>query len=53
MRSMDNPATYFHMGFIDISIPNLVTIGLMLLVFALAVVVPMPATNDHDSREDA
>jgi quinol-cytochrome oxidoreductase complex cytochrome b subunit len=39
---MDQPAPYVHWGFILISLPNLVLIGVMLLVFVLALVVPFP-----------
>jgi len=40
--TMDQPAPYVHWGFILISLPNLVLIGVMLLVFVLALVVPFP-----------
>ena len=39
---MDQPATYLHWGVIQISVSNLVVIGLMLLVFVLALVLPFP-----------
>lgn len=39
---MDQPATYLHWGVIQISVGNLVVIGLMLLVFVLALVLPFP-----------
>ena len=39
---MDQPAPYVHWGFILISLPNLVLIGVMLLLFALALVLPFP-----------
>ena len=39
---MDQPAPYVHWGFILISLPNLVLIGVMLVLFALALVVPLP-----------
>ncbi len=39
---MDTPATYVHWLFIDISVPNLLLIGLMLVVFAMAVLLPFP-----------
>jgi len=45
---MDSPATYLHWGFILISWPNLLVILGMLLLFALALVVPFPHGGDHD-----
>ena len=39
---MDSPAGYLHWGFILISIPNLLVIGLMIVLFALALVIPLP-----------
>jgi hypothetical protein len=39
---MDGPAPYFQWGFIQISLPNLVVIGVMVLIFVLALVVPFP-----------
>jgi hypothetical protein len=37
---MDSPAGYLHLGIILISYPNLIVIGLMIVVFALALVAP-------------
>ena len=39
---MDTPATYLHWGFILISLPNLLVIGLMIVLFIVAIVVPLP-----------
>jgi hypothetical protein len=39
---MDQPGTYLHWGVIQISVANLIVIGLMLLVFVLALVLPFP-----------
>jgi len=39
---MDQPGYYLHWGVIQISLANLIVIGLMLLVFALALVAPFP-----------
>jgi hypothetical protein len=39
---MDQPAPYINWGFIVISLPNLVLIGVMVLVFILALVLPFP-----------
>jgi len=39
---MDQPGYYLHWGVIQISLANLVVIGLMLIVFVLALVLPFP-----------
>ena len=39
---MDSPATYFHWGFILISLPNLLVVGGMGVLFAVALVAPFP-----------
>jgi hypothetical protein len=39
---MDTPATYVHWLFIDISVPNLLLIALMIVVFAMALLLPFP-----------
>ncbi|MGA7989784.1 MAG: hypothetical protein WCB51_15450 [Candidatus Dormiibacterota bacterium] len=46
---MDAPAPYFHWGFILISLPNLVLIGVMVLLFIVALVAPFPA---HGTKEE-
>lgn len=48
MISLDFPATYLHWGIILISVPNLVVILLMVLVFVLAVVTPMPGQRSGE-----
>jgi hypothetical protein len=40
MEAMDQPATYIHVGFIIISVPNLVVIGSMIALFVIALLVP-------------
>ena len=45
---MDSPTTYFHWGFILISLPNLLVIAGMVLLFAIALVAPFP----HSERSD-
>jgi len=45
---MDSPATYLHWGFILISAPNLLVIGGMIVLFAIALVAPFP----HGGKED-
>jgi hypothetical protein len=43
---MDHPATYLDWSFVQISVGNLIVIGLMLLVFVLALVLPFPHGKD-------
>lgn len=40
--NLDHPGRYVHWGFIQLSVANLVVIVLMLVVFALAIVLPFP-----------
>jgi hypothetical protein len=46
---MDSAAHYFDWGFIHISYPNLLLIGLMIVLFAVALVVPFPYGTDRDA----
>jgi hypothetical protein len=39
---MNHPGYYLNWGVIQISLANVIVIGLMLLVFALALVLPFP-----------
>ncbi len=50
---MDAPAPYFHWGFILISLPNLVLIGVMVLLFIVALIAPFPAhgTNEEERHD--
>jgi hypothetical protein len=48
---MDTPATYFHWGFILISVPNLLVIGGMVVLFAIALVVPFPRAEEGDDGD--
>ena len=45
---MDSPASYFNWGFISISIPNLVLMIVMIVLFAAAVVLPFPFTHEPE-----
>jgi hypothetical protein len=45
---MDTPAAYFHWGFILISVPNLIVIGGMIVLFAIALIAPFPHAEDGD-----
>ncbi|HEX3004895.1 MAG TPA: hypothetical protein VHO27_11845 [Angustibacter sp.] len=40
---------YVHWGVVLISVTNLVIIGAMLVVFALAILLPFPGGRHHDS----
>ena len=46
---MDAPAAYLHWGFILLSVPNLLLIGVMLLLFVIALVAPFPGSR-RDGR---
>lgn len=39
---MDQVAPVVHWGFIQLSVPNLIVIGLMIVIFVLALVLPFP-----------
>jgi hypothetical protein len=45
---MDTPTTYFHWGFILISVPNLLVIGGMVVLFAIALIVPFPHAEEGE-----
>jgi hypothetical protein len=45
---MDSPASYFDWGFINISIPNLLVIVGMIVLFAVALVAPFPHGGGGD-----
>jgi hypothetical protein len=40
--NLNHPAHVVHWHFIQLSVPNLVVIGLMIVVFVLALVLPFP-----------
>ena len=43
---MDSPAGYLHLWFIVISVPNLLLIGGMIVLFVIALLAPFPG-NRH------
>jgi len=43
---MDSPAGYLHLGFIFVSVPNLLLIGGMIVLFVIALLAPFPG-NRH------
>jgi hypothetical protein len=47
----DGAGRYVSSGLIQISVTNLVIIGLMILVFVLALVLPFPGRHHHDSSD--
>ena len=47
---MDTPAPYLHWHFILISLPNLVLIIVMLALFALALLAPLPGHSDAQGK---
>jgi len=47
---VNSPAAYLHWGFILISVPNLLLIGGMVVVFVAALLLPFPG---HDDRGEA
>ena len=40
--NLTHPGHYLHWGIIQLSVANLVVIGLMLVVFVLAIAIPFP-----------
>jgi hypothetical protein len=49
---MDAPATYLSWGFILISVPNLLMIVGMIIVFILALVAPFPHRGTRPSSSE-
>jgi len=47
---LDTPATYLHLGFIVISLPNLLLIAGMVLLFAVALIFPFPHPGSKPRR---
>jgi len=45
---LNGPGRYVHWGFIQISVANLVVIGLMLLVFVAAILIPFRRHGGDD-----
>jgi hypothetical protein len=46
--NLNGPGRYVHWGFIQISVANLVVIGLMLLVFVAAILIPFRRHRGDD-----
>jgi len=49
---MDSPATYFHWGFILISMPNFLVIVAMIVLFAVALIAPFPHGGEKEDGRD-
>jgi hypothetical protein len=49
---MNDPAPYVHWGFILISLPNLVLIGVMVLIFIVALLAPFPGHGQKREHRD-
>jgi hypothetical protein len=47
---LDTPAGYLHLGFILISYPNLIVIGGMIVLFAIALVAPFHGVGGGGDR---
>ena len=47
LAGVDDPATYLSWRWISISVPNLIVILLMIVIFGLAVVLPFPKDRDQ------
>jgi hypothetical protein len=47
--NLNHPAHTVDWHFIHLSVANVVVIGLMLIVFALAIVVPFPGAAERDA----
>ncbi len=45
---MDATTSYFHWGFILISVPNLLVIAGMIVLFAVALVAPFPRGREDE-----
>ncbi len=48
---MDTPTNYFHWGFILISVPNLLVIVGMVVLFAIALFAPFPHAKGADDGD--
>lgn len=51
-RLMDTPAAYFHWGFILLSVPNLLVIAGMIVLFAIALFIPLGHEEPDDGEEN-
>ncbi|HEY8953419.1 MAG TPA: hypothetical protein VIP78_12765 [Candidatus Dormibacteraeota bacterium] len=49
---MDSPAGYLHLGSILSSYPNLIVIGGMIVIFAIALLAPFHGVGGGEDRSD-
>ena len=49
---MDAPASYFHWGFILLSVPNLLLLAGMIVLFVLALFIPMGSEEPAGGEEE-
>lgn len=49
---MDTPATYVQLGFLVVSIPNLLVIAGMVVVFVAALLAPFPGHHGFEPDND-
>ncbi len=52
MINLNHPAFYIHWGVILISLPNAIVIGLMVLVFILALLLPFPRASRTSKEQN-
>ena len=50
---MDTPATYVQLGFLVISVPNLLVILGMIAIFVAALLAPFPGHRTTEEDDDA
>ncbi|HLW94373.1 MAG TPA: hypothetical protein VKS25_03260 [Solirubrobacteraceae bacterium] len=48
--NLNHPASYVHAGFFQMSVSNLVVIGLMVVVFAAAIALPFRRRHEDEQR---
>lgn len=41
---------FVHWGFVSLSVPNLIVIATMIVMFVLAVLIPFPSHDERDPR---
>ena len=47
LAGVNDPATYIDWGWLSISVPNLIVILIMIVLFALAILLPFPKGRDR------
>ncbi|MDA8393235.1 MAG: hypothetical protein M0Z87_10690 [Actinomycetota bacterium] len=48
---LSHPATYLHWGVLLVSVPNLVVVAVMVLLFGLALALPFPGRERSPRRQ--